>query len=72
MFVACGADSLPVFGRGDEGCAAYGFGDDGSDVAFFFEYVFDVVGAFEVADAFVFAEGAVERVWRGDVFGSGE
>lgn len=71
MAVAGGADPAPVVRGRDEGGAADGLTDDGGDVAFLFEDVFDVVGALEGAGGAT-AEGALEGFGRGDVFATGE
>src|SRR3954464_1297623 len=56
MLVAGGADPFPIIERGNKGCAADSFRDYGSDIAFFFENVLDVIGAIQIT-----GDAAVER-----------
>ncbi len=49
MAVASCPDDLPVFARGNGGCAAHCLSNDGRHVAFFLENIFDIARALERA-----------------------
>src|SRR4051812_23903108 len=70
VFIAGGADPLPIIRWRNERCASDSFGDDRGNVALLLEHVFDIIRAVQIATVAAF-ERAMSIVGGRDVLAAG-